>query len=170
MNRGGFEALADATLLLLILILASSFGLRMAVSTPDVELERSLQLAEQARTALFRTTLNGLAYVHDSTPVTLRNGTSVETFLRLQVHILGRGDADFTAANARVTALAASLLPPGWDFSLAGGRVGERPLVAMPPAARPPPNHAESAWSYPPLDGEGPNTVLSIALWLSPRR
>ena len=172
MNRQGFEALADGVMLLTVLLVASTLALSMSGGPSHGIAGDSARYAEDTRVALFRSTLDGLAFVQNGAAVLLPNGTTVEGFLRLQVHLVSRnvGMLDFDAANDRITEIATTLLRPGWSYSVVG-RVTDGPGVThLPEVVVLPETYAASSWSYPPLDGSGPDTVLSLFAWLSPRR
>jgi len=169
MNADGFEALADGVLLFVVLALAIGAVLTWGGAPPTDDGAWGAAYAEDVRLALFRTPLDGLGYEDDGAFVVVPAGTTVETFLRIEVHVRSEEPSlDFSAANARVAALAASLLRPGWAFLLVGGEPGG-PEVVRIPDVRPPPTRFESAWTYPSLDGAGPGVRLAFAAWLSPR-
>ncbi len=102
----------------------------------------------------------------------MRNGTSIEAFLRLEIHLLlrGAGAFDFTAANARIATLAARLVRSGWTVVVLGGPARGPDLVRLPGGTVLPPDYAASSWTYPALDGTGWDTRLTLALWINPRR
>ena len=168
MNGNGFEAQADATLLLVVLLIASGLAVSLGRPATMEGADAGVRYAEDLRLALFRTTLGGLGYDDDGTHVAMPDGTTVETFLRIEVHYrgLGRPGLDFSDANARIADLVARLLRPGWSGAItggAGGTVVRIPMEVAIPAAR-----FESGWTYPPL-GDGPAVRLAFAVWLSPR-
>lgn len=167
MTRDGFEALVDGILLLTVLLAATGVVQTFAGAAPAPAPPSAY--AEDFRTALFRSTLDGLAYIQAGTRIEVRNGTSVEAFLRLQVHAVQWADVDFAEANRRVAALAGTLVRPGWSVAVLGGPVGGEALVHIP-SVEIPGNHVRSSWSYPPLRGPGPGVALAVALWVSPPR
>lgn len=167
MTRGGFEALVDGVLLLAVLLAAT--GVVQTLALPAAGPTPSSTYAEDLRTALFRSTTDGLAYVQGGVRVGLRNGTTVEAFLRLEVHVLALVDADFTEANRQVAALAAALVRPGWSVAILGGPANGGDMVRIT-AGEIPPNHLRSSWTYPPLHGAGPGVTLAVAVWVSPPR
>jgi hypothetical protein len=171
MNRLGFEALADGVMLLTVLLVGSTIVLSLA-GTPDDSTADAAKYAEDTRLALFRTTLDGLAFTQGGREVALANGTSVETYLRLQLHLRRQNvdDLDFRAANERLTVLARALVRPGWTFAVIGRTDNGPVVVTLPADVDPPEAYAASNWSHPPMDGSGPDTVLSLLLWLSPHR
>ncbi len=167
--RSGFEALADATLLVLVLLAASSALAGFAASPgPRTAIQ---SYAEDTRLALFRSTLDGLWYEADGAQVDLLNGTNVETFLRLEVHLLATGKRgfDFSAANARIADLTNRLVRPAWAIVIVAGTTHDADLVRIPDRSIPS-EHAAAFWVYPPLDEDGVRTRLGIALWFSPPR
>lgn len=169
MSDGGFEALADGTLLLAILLVASCLvALQAAPPSADLRSE-GLRYAEDTRLALFRTTMDGLEYAANGTAILLPNGTSVESFLRIEAYVLHvrGGPADFSAANARVAALAARLLRPDWRFAITAKIEGEARAASIPESTDLPGTYFESGWTYPSLDGTRAGTRLSLALWLN---
>jgi hypothetical protein len=168
MNGRGIETLADAALLFAILMVGMSAMLLADRDSPAANTGTGIAYAEDVRLAVFRTRLDGLGFTRDGAFVRLPAGTTVETFLRMQVHLLSRDDApDFSAANTRVADLAKSLLRPGWNVAIAGGEVRGEALMHIP--GPPPPAYFESAWTYPPLPGEPRDVRLAVAVWLSPR-
>lgn len=171
MNRRGFEALADGTMLLIVLLVASTLALSLAAMRPSTGNDAA-RFAEDTRVALFRTTLDGLSFVQDGVDTPLPDGMSVEAFLRLQVHLVSRdvGEMDFATANNRVTEVARSLMRPGWSFAIVGRVTNASAAVLLPADVAIPESYAASSWSYPALDGSGPDTVLGLSMWLSPRR
>lgn len=170
MSERGFESLADGTLLLTVLLVASGAMVALARPVPVDETAVAARYAEDLRLALFRTTMDGLEYDRDGASVPLPDRTSVEMYLRVQVHLLTRGPPglDFDESNARVEALAERLLRPGWGFAILG-RVSGAGVLAIPHAADLPTTYVESSWTYPALDGTGPEVRLALAVWLSPR-
>ncbi len=169
MKTEGFEALADAVLLIVILLIASIIILGHPRGGPR---EEGVRYAEETRLALFRTTLDGLFYTFGGEIITVPNGTTVETGLRLQVHLLekGTGAYDFTAANARIVELARRLVRPGYAFALLGGVLAGHDLLHLPSDIEIPREHFASTWTYPSLDRGTGNTRLAVVLWLSPPR
>jgi len=172
MTEDGFEALADGTLLVTILLVASAVAGSLAHPAADDGRSTALRYAEDTRLALFRATIGGLGYSVGGQFVAVRNDTTVESFLRLEVHLLrgGSRDFDFGAANARIADTAARMVRPGWRFSVTGGVVGGADLFHLPADATAPADFAASGWTYPPLDGTGDGTRLSLAVWVSPHR
>lgn len=171
MKPTGFQAMADATLLLIVLLVASTIGLSMAAeNSPDAGI--SVQYAEDTRNALFRTTPDELSFVQDGVTVHLADGTSIESFLRIQIHILNRGlgTSDFRDGNDRITTIAMRLLRPGWSWAILGGLADSAAKLQVPRDLVIPTTHATSSWSYPALDGSGADATLSLVVWLSPRR
>ena len=172
MNRAGFEALADGVILLTILLVASTVSLSLAGERSSAPSDGAARYAEDTRVALFRTTLDGLAFSQDGEAVVLPNDTSVEAFLRLQVHLEGRGAGglDFHAANSRIAGLANALVRPGWSYAIVGRIAAGAPLLRLPSGSVLPEEYAVSNWSYPALDASVADTVLSLFVWLSPHR
>ncbi len=170
MNHRGFEALADGTMLLLVLLVASALALALAARGPAPADDGTY--VEDTRLALFRTTFDGLSFLQDGVEVPLPNGTSVEAFLRLQVHLVVRvgGALEFSAANDRIAEVATALVRPGWSFAIVGRILGESSSLRLPMGVVTPETYRASSWTYPSLDGVGPDTVLSLSMWLSPRR
>ena len=172
MNRKGFEALADGTMLLTVLLVASTLAISFAGDRFPSLADDAARYAEDTRAAIFRTTLDALSFTQDGVEVLLPNGTSLEAFLRLQVHLESRevGTLDFHAANDRIAELVTALVRPGWSHSIVG-RVAHGPVVVhLPEGIVPPETYAASSWSYPALDGSGPDTGLSLLVWLNPHR
>ena len=171
MSEDGFEALADGSTLLIILLVASTVVLGFGHGP-----SRTVSAAESAdpegtRIALFASTLDELTYRSEGELVRVRNGTTVESFLRLEVHLMrgGQPGLDFAAANARIADLAGRLVRPGWGITVRAHLAGDVDSIRIPDAPVPE-DYAWSGWTYPPLDGVGPDTVLGLAVWLSPRR
>ena len=168
----GFEALADGSLLLVVLIVAASFV--AAISHPSHNDSQSVALpyAEDTRLALFRTQLDGLGYAANGSFVAVPAGTTVESFLRLEVHFVARAPArfDFSAANERLGDLAAKLARPGWGVAITGGMVGSPLIVRIPADRQIPDRHSASSWTYPSLDDAGPDARLTVAVWVNPPR
>ncbi|TLZ52788.1 MAG: hypothetical protein E6K18_02145 [Methanobacteriota archaeon] len=171
MSHDGFESFVDAIFLLIVLFAASGVMLTRGLVSEHDPRSDGVALAGNLRLALFRTTLDGLGYRQGATDIEVRNGTTVETFLRLEVHLLrnASGDVDFGPANVRIGRIVARLLPSGWSGSVFGGLVGE-PVVVQLPAITPSPDRFESRWAYAPVHGVGPGTELGVLVWLSPRR
>jgi len=172
MNRKGFEALADGTMLLTVLLIASTLAITIGGSRTSSVVNDAATYAEDTRVAIFRTSLDALSFAQDGREVFLPNGTSVETFLRLQVHLESRdaGVLDFGAANRRIAKIAMALVRPGWTYTIVGRLAGGPLVVSLPQGVVLPESYSASSWSYPSLDGSGPDTVLSLSVWLSPRR
>lgn len=170
MRRDGFEGLADGALLVLVLLLATAAVVALPRS-PAHDGSSGERYAEDLRLALFRTTLDGLGYADNGTFVAMANDSSIETYLRVEVHLWAHGPLrrDFSAANARVEETAARLLRPGWSCVLTGGEADGPTVLTLPAGAEAPPSRYESAWTYPALDGAGPDVRLSLAAWLNPR-
>jgi len=171
MSEEGFEALADGTLLLTVLLVASVLVVGWGRPLAADGRSAGIQYAEDTRRALFGTTLDGLSYRIGGEDVAMRNGTTVETFLRLEVHLLRLGPGwDFAAANARIAGLAAGIVRPGWAIAVLGGNESGPAVVRLPEGLRMPPDYFASGWTYPPLDGAGDGTRLQVLVWLSPHR
>jgi len=172
MNHKGFEALADGTMLLTVLLVASTLAVSLAGDRSPFLADDPARYAEDTRVALFRTSLDGLSFTQGGAEVLLPNGTSVEAFLRIQVHLGSRdiGTLDFRAANDRIAGIATALVRPGWTYAIVGRVADGAGGVHLPEGVVLPETYAASSWSYPSLDGSGPDTVLSLFLWLSPRR
>jgi hypothetical protein len=172
MTDEGFEALADGTLLVTVLLVASAVAGSLAHPATDDGRLTALRYAEDTRLALFRTTPGGLRYSVGGAFVAVRNDTTIESFLRLEVHLLrgGARDFDFGTANRRITEQADRLVRPGWRFSITGGVGDGSDLFRLPIDAEVPSSYGASGWTYPPLDGTGGDTRLSLALWVSPHR
>ena len=172
MRGEGFEALADGTLLLTVLVVASGVVASFANVSRDDGRAAALRYAEETRVALFGTTVDDFRYRVGDEVVTMRNGTSIEAFLRLEVHLLlgGPGAFDFTAANARIATLAVRLVRSGWTVVVLGGPARGSDLVQLPNGTVLPPDYAASSWTYPALDGTARDTRLTLALWINPRR
>ena len=172
MTDDGFEALADGTLLVTVLLVASAVAGSLAHPAADDGGSAALRYAEDTRLALFRATIGGLGYSVGGQFVAVRNDTTVESFLRLEVHLLrgGSRDFDFGAANARIAEQAARLVRPGWRSSVTGGVVDGPDLFRLPIDAEVPASYGASGWTYPSLDGTGDATRLSLAVWISPHR
>ena len=170
MRDRGFESLADGTLLLVVLLVASGAVLGLGRPAPPDATAAAARYVEDVRLALFRTTMDGLGYDIGGGSVTFPDGTTVETFLRIQVHLRTHGPpgVEFDRANARIEDLAGRILRPGWSISITG-RTADTVVLRLPPGASLPATYVESAWTYPPLDGEGPDVRLSVAAWLNPR-
>lgn len=171
MNRRGFEALADGTMLLLVLLVAATLAASLGAGRPPSG-NAAARYAEDTRIALFRTTLDGVSFDQHGILEELPNGTSVEALLRLEVHLasLSAGAMEFDAANDRITEVASSLVRPGWSFAIDGRVVGSSVVVRLPEGVIDPETYAASSWSYPALDCMGPDTVLRLSVWLSPHR
>ena len=169
MSENGFEALADGSLLLVVLLLASTVVLALGRGPGNAPVVSATDV-EATRLALFGTTLDGLSYRVGERDQALRNGTSVESILRLEAHLLRNGSnaLDFAAANERIADVAARLVRPGWALSIdgriAGG--GEVMRIGDPPSG----DYAWSGWTYPPLDGTGGDTILGVAVAINPHR
>lgn len=171
MNATGSEALADGTLLLLVLLVASGVVNTLGrPETPDIA-SFGVRYVEDVRLAVFRTTMSALTYVAGGESIAMSNGTTVETFLRLEVHLATRGtsDCDFRGSNERVAAMTRRLVLPGWNFAISGGSPGGPNTFRIPERAEEPRSYFESGWTYPSLIAEGPPTRLSVTLWISPR-
>lgn len=168
MNGRGFEALADAALLFVILAIGIGAVLSMDRGTPAIDPGAATAHAEDLRLALLRATPEGLGYARGGEFVAFPDGTTVETYLRYQVHLRSRnGSLDFSAANARVADLASSLVRPGWSAAIRAEEVrGDVRIELLRPR---PATFYESAWTYPPVPGEEWDVRLSVAVWLSPR-
>ena len=168
MTDEGFEALADGSLLLIVLLVASTILVTFGHPTSRGD---SSAYAEETRLALFGTTLDGLGYRAGDEAVGLRNGTTVESFLRLELHLLrnGSGSFDFSAANERIGDLAVRLVRPGWGLLIRGNLVGGPELIRVPDVAWTG-DYAWSGWTYPPLDGVGEGSALGLAVWINPHR
>src|SRR5437867_4556722 len=134
MSHDGIESFVDAIFLLIVLFAASGLMLTRGLAGEHDPRSDGVALAVNLRLALFRTTLDGLGYRQGATDIEVRNGTTVETFLRLEVHLLrnGSGDVDFGPANVRIESIVARLLPSGWSGSALGGVVGEPVIVRLP--------------------------------------
>jgi len=172
MNRRGFEGLADGTTLLMVLLVASTLVLSLVGDRSAFLAADAARYAEDTRVALLRTTLDGLSFAQDGVEVFLPNGTSVEAFLRLQVHLESRNveSLDFDAANDRIHEVATVLLRPGWSHAVVGLVTDGPEVVHLPEGVVLPGTYAASSWSYPSVNGSGPDTILSLFLWLSPGR
>lgn len=171
MRDGGFEALADGVLLLVVLLVAATMVLALGRAPEDGTRDIGVRTAEATRLALFRTTLDGLSYRFGGETVPIPDGTTVESLLRLEAHLLRveRDAYDFSAANSRVLTIASQLLGPGWSLSVVGddpegGELFRLPEVEIPVA------HYASGWTYPSLAGGPERTRLTVAVWLSPLR
>lgn len=172
MNRHGFDGLVDATLLVTVLLIASTMALSIGADRGRIDADAA-SYAEDTRIALFRTVLDDLSFSQDDRRVVLPNGTRVESFLRLQVHLqsLGTGDLNFEEANLRVAGVAMRLMRPGWSFGIRGVEMGGAGVtVRIPADVVIPETHAASSWTYPALDGEGLNTVLLLHVWFTSHR
>jgi len=172
MRDHGFEALADATLLLTVLLVASGLALSLARPAVPSDLAAGPRYAEDLRLALFRTTMDGLGHRTADGFASMPNGTTVEAFLRAQVHLLagGRPAADFRESNARILDLAVRLLRPGWGAAVTGRLLGGEDLVRIPEGVPIPATYDGSAWTYPPLDGSAADVRLAVAVWPTPPR
>ena len=172
MRSNGFEALADGTLLLTVLLVASAIVL--ALSRPGVSPDPAsdLRTAEDLRLALFRTTMDGLGHRAADGLAAMPNGTSVETFLRVQVHLRAAGlpAEDFRDANERIADVAARLVRPGWAVAVTGRLVNGPVLVRIPEGLGLPATYDGSGWTYPSLDGSPGDAHLSLAVWPTPPR
>lgn len=171
MRDEGFEGLADGVLLVTLLLIAS-VALVVGTRDPGGIRDDGIRDAEETRLALFRTTLDDLSYESEGETVRIPNGTTVEWFLRLQVHLLDSDPAghDFSAANVRVLDLATRLVRPGYQIGVFGGVVGEPGTVRLPAEGLASSERFESAWTYPALDGGPGHIRLGVSLWFSPPR
>ena len=168
--EGGFEALMDASMLLTVLLVASTLAIAWGRPAQPDPAADGLRYAEETRAALFRTTLPGMGYATDEMRVTVPGGTSVETFLRIEVALRARDlPLDFSTANARIAEMTRRLVRPGWGAAVTGLR-GDAILVRIPDGQVIPAVHYTSGWTYPPLDGLGGDVRLNVAVWLSPPR
>ena len=165
----GFEALLDGTMLLVVLIVASTLAVtwgRAAVPDPGLD---GLRYAEETRIALFRSTPEGLGYLDHGRWVSLSEGTDVETFLRIEMALLARNlTIDVASTNARIEEILKALVRPGWEGVIRGEQGDE--ALTIPAGVRTPAEHYASSWTYPSLDGGGRNVRLGVVLWLSPPR
>src|SRR3989475_6654349 len=134
MSHDGFESFVDAIFLLIVLFAASGVMLTQGLVSEHDPRSDGVALAGNLRLALFRTTLDGLGYRQGATDIEVRNGTTVETFLRLEVHLLrnASGDVDFGPANVRIGRIVARLLPSGWARAGFVGLVGEAVVAPLP--------------------------------------
>jgi hypothetical protein len=172
MRAEGFEALADGTLLLAVLLVASSVVIALSAPTAAPDRGADLRYAEDVRLALFRTTMDGLGLRDGDGSASMPNGTTVETFLRVQVHLRADGvpGAAFHDANGRIADLAGRLVRPGWGVAITGRLVGGSVVVRIPDGADLPATYAGSGWTYPSLDGSSEDAHLAVAVWLTPPR
>ena len=172
MREDGFEALADGTLLLTALLVAS--GVVLALARPPLAADPAdgLRYAEDVRLALFRTTIDGLGHRTAEGFAAMPNGTTVETFLRAQVHLRASGvpAAAFREANARIADVAARLVRPGWGVAVTGRLVGGDDLVQIPEGVAIPATYDGSGWTYPSIDGSPADARLAVAVWPTPPR
>lgn len=173
MTDDGFEALADGTLLLVVLLVAS--GIVLALARPPLAADPAdgLRYAEDVRLALFRTTMDGLGHATADGFVAMPDGTAVETFLRAQVQLRADGvpSGAFAESNGRIADLAARLVRPGWSIAVTGRLAGgAEDLVRIPEGVGMPPTYDGSAWTYPSLDGSPEDVRLAVAVWPTPPR
>ena len=172
MREDGFEALADGTLLLVVLLVASGVGLALVRPPLASDPADGPRYAEDVRLALFRTTMDGLGHRTAEGFAAMPNGTTVEAFLRVQVHLRAGGvpATGFREANARIADVAARLVRPGWGVALTGRLSGGDDLVRIPEGVAIPATHDGSGWTYPALDGSPADVRLAVAVWPTPPR
>ena len=172
MRAEGFEALADGTLLLAVLLVASTIVIALSAPTAAPHRAADLRYAEDVRLALFRTTMDGLGVRDGDGFASMPNGTTVETYLRVQVHLRADGvpEAAFRDANGRIADLAARLIRPGWGIAVTGGLVGGPIVVRIPDGVDLPATYAGNGWTYPSLDGSREDAHLAVAVWPTPPR
>ncbi len=169
MRRAGFEALFDGTLLITVLLVAGTLTLSLSAPRPADPRGEGLRLAEDTRLALLRTSASDFGYAANGTWVALPDGTTVETVLRLEVHLRRVPGLDFTTANARIESICARLLPTAWAGQLTAHVAGDT-VLRIPRNATVPSTRFASAWTYPSLDGSADDTRLAVTVWLSPPR